>query len=103
MLQKMAQMQNTISKIQKELAEAVFEGSGANGLVKVSMKGTGEMVSLNISPEMAASLVKENDIETLEDVVMAAFRSAYTAKENATAEKMKTLGKLPFGMKLPGL
>lgn len=97
-LQQMAQqMQRQMQKIQEELAVAIVEGSAGGGAIIVKMNGHRELQGITISPEV----VDPNDVEMLQDLLMAAVADA-TKKAQDMAEQR--LGPLTGGMKgIPGL
>ncbi len=88
------QMQARMEQAQQELAEAEVEGSAGGGLVKATVSGTGEILSVTISPEA----IDPDDAETLGDLVVAAVRAA---QESAQQMQADALGPLAGG--LPGL
>ena len=100
-LMKQAQaMQSRMQDIQAELERLVVEGQAGGGAVRIGMSAKGQIRSVNIE----ASLLKPEDKEILEDLIIAAHDDARRKGEAATEEKMKgmTSGmKLPPGMKLP--
>ncbi len=99
-LMKQAQkMQEQLMAAQAELANATVEGSAGGGMVKATVSGSGELVSLTIDP----SVVDPEDVETLTDLVVAAVRDASRAAQDLTAEKMGPLAGGLGGMGLPGL
>jgi nucleoid-associated protein EbfC len=99
-LMKQAQkMQEHLMAAQAELADAQVEGSAGGGMVKATVTGSGELVSLTIDP----SVVDPEDVETLTDLVVAAVRDASRAAQEMTAEKMGPLAGGLGGMGLPGL
>lgn len=100
MLKGINELQKRMDTVQKEIAEQVFEGNSAQGMVKVKMTGKGEIKSVAIDP----SLMTE-DSETLGDLVTVAAKNAYDAKEAVAKEKLSGIAKglLPMGLKLPGL
>ena len=95
-------MQQQLADAQAELAEAEVTGTAGGGLVTVSMRGSGEVLSVKIDPKA----VDPDDIETLEDLVLAALHTASDAVKQLTEEKMgpvtSGLGGLG-GMGLPGM
>ena len=96
-LMKQAQkMQEQLMAAQAELADTQVEGSAGGGMVKATVTGSGDLLSLSIDP----SVVDPEDVETLTDLVVAAVRDAARAAQELTAEKM---GPLAGGMGLPGL
>ncbi|WP_456436859.1 YbaB/EbfC family nucleoid-associated protein [Desulfurobacterium sp.] len=81
-LMKMArQLQKQAEKMKKEIEEMEFKGS-AGGVVEVTVKGTGRLVSVEISPEV----VKDGDVEMLGDMIIVAANQAID-KANETMEK----------------
>ncbi|HVE62891.1 MAG TPA: YbaB/EbfC family nucleoid-associated protein [Mycobacteriales bacterium] len=96
-LMKQAQkMQQQMLAAQEELAQAEVSGSAGGGLVSVTVLGNGELQSIAIDP----SVVDPEDIETLQDLIVAAVRDANHAVSELQAEKM---GPLAGGMGMPGL
>ncbi|MEO1280556.1 MAG: YbaB/EbfC family nucleoid-associated protein [Pseudomonadota bacterium] len=99
MMSKVKDMQARMQKMQEELVELEFEGQSGAGLVKVLMNGKGEMNRLSIDP----SLMKPDDVEILEDLIIAANQDAKSKVEAGLQEKMaEVTGGLPIppGMKL---
>jgi len=88
------QMQKQMEEAQEKLNEVDFEASSGGGMVTAKVKGTKELVSVKINPEA----VDPDDIEMLEDMVVAAVREAMEKADKATADKM---GKFTNGM--PGM
>ena len=96
-LMKQAQkMQQQMLAAQEELAQTEVEGHAGGGLVKVKVTGSGEVVEMAIDP----SVVDPADVETLQDLVVAALRDASRAVSELQQEKM---GPLAGGMGIPGL
>ena len=100
-LMKQAQkMQQQLAAAQAELAEAEVTGTAGGGLVSATMTGSGELVALTISPEA----VDPDDVETLQDLVVAAVRDASRAANELAATTMGPVtGGLGGGLGLPGL
>lgn len=90
------QMQNRMMKIQEELEQAVVQGTSGGGVVTVEVSGQREMKSIKIDP----SAVDPEDVEMLEDLVLAAVTDAMDKAAKMNEEKM---GALTGGMKIPGL
>lgn len=88
------QMQQKMAEAQKELAESVVEGTAGGGAVKVEMTGKKEIVSVKIE----ASVVDPEDVEMLEDLIMAAINDA-TKQANDLSDKIMA----PFGAMAGGL
>ena len=96
-LQKMLkQAKEMQERIQRETAEMRIEGSSGGGMVTVTLDGNKNLVSCRIDPEV----VNKEDVEMLQDLIMAAFNDANTKVEEALSEKLGALG---AGMKIPGL
>ncbi len=96
-LMKQAQkMQQQMMAAQAELAEAEVTGSASNGLVTVTASGSGEVKSVKID----ASVVDPDDVETLEDLVVAALHDAARAAGELSSQKM---GPMAGGLGLPGM
>ena len=96
-LMKQAQkMQQDLAKAQEELSNKIVEGTSGGGMVKVEMNGKNQVLSIKIDPEV----VDPDDIEMLEDLIIAALNEAQE-KVNQTSES--ELSKLTGGMKIPGL
>jgi len=103
-LMKQAQkMQQQLADAQAELAEAEVSGTAGGGLVTVTMLGTGEVTAVKIDPKA----VDPDDVETLEDLVMAAVHAAADSVKALTEQKMGPLtaglGGLGGGLGLPGM
>jgi DNA-binding YbaB/EbfC family protein len=98
----MRQLQARIQKMQDELAAQTVEASAGGGAVTVRLSDIGmgpaqaRVQSVKISPEA----VDPEDIETLEDLVVAAVNEALSKAQKVAADK---LGPLTGGMKLPGM
>lgn len=93
------QMQNKLAKAQAELAVARVEGSAGGGLVTATVTGNGELESVVIS----ASVVDADDIETLQDLVVAAVRDANRAAKELADETMGPMAAGLGGLGLPGM
>ncbi|MCX7713939.1 MAG: YbaB/EbfC family nucleoid-associated protein [Chthoniobacterales bacterium] len=88
------QMQAKVAEAQEELARQTFEGSAGGGKVHATVNGAGEVVSLKISPEV----VDPEDVDFLQDLILAAIREASGKAKDAMREKV---GKLTGGLGLP--
>ena len=95
-------MQEQLATAQAELAELEVSGTAGGGLVTVTMTAAGEFRSVKIDPKA----VDPDDVETLEDLVLAAIHNASGAARETTEEKMGPLsagmGGLGGGLGLPG-
>lgn len=100
-LMKQAQeMQARMSQMQADLETREVTGASGAGMVQVTLNGKGELKSIKLDK----SLVDPNEIEMLEDLIVAAHRDAKGKVETAMAEEMSKLTgglQLPPGMKLP--
>ncbi len=93
-------MQSRMGEMQSKLEAMTVNGQSGGGLVKVTMNGKGAVQSISIDP----SLMKADEREILEDLLVAACADAKGKVEAAAADEMKSLtGGLPLppGMKLP--
>jgi nucleoid-associated protein EbfC len=98
-LMKQAQkMQEQMLAAQQQLADAEVTGSAGNGLVTVTVSGTGEVKSVSIDPQA----VDPEDVETLEDLIVVAFREASDAAKAMAEETMGPLTAGLGGLGLPG-
>ena len=91
----MKQLQQAQEKIQAEIAALVIEATAGGGMVKAEMDGQKQLRSLKIDPEV----VNKDDVEMLQDLVLAAVNEASRKVDEAIQEKV---GGLTGGMKLPG-
>lgn len=100
MMKQAKQMQEQMGSLQEQIVDLEAEGSAGAGLVIVRLNGKGDMKGLTIDP----SLLKEDEGEILEDLILAAHTDAKAKLEallqEKTQEMMGGLG-LPAGMKLP--
>jgi DNA-binding YbaB/EbfC family protein len=100
-LMKQAQkMQQDLLAAQAELAEREVQGSAGGGMVTATMTGDGALVALTIDPKA----VDPADVETLQDLVVAAVRDASRAVSELTEATMGPLTSgLGGGLGLPGM
>ena len=102
LLQQAQQMQQQLVAAQEEMAATEVTGTAGGGLVSATMTGSGELTALTIAP----AAVDPDDLETLQDLVVAAVRDARHAVDQLAAETMGPLaGGLGGGggLGLPGL
>lgn len=100
MMGKVKEMQAKMEKMQEEIAALEVDGKSGGGLVTVTMTGKGELKGVKIDP----SLFKEDDIEILEDLIVAAHKDAKDKAEAIAAEKTKEMTAglpIPPGFKMP--
>ncbi|HZO33082.1 MAG TPA: YbaB/EbfC family nucleoid-associated protein [Chloroflexota bacterium] len=92
----MQQMQNRLAKIQEELGSETVEASVGGGMVTITMTGHQQVESVKIDPDA----VDPDDVETLQDLMLAAFNEALKKSQELASTR---LGALTGGMKIPGL
>lgn len=100
MMKQAKDLQSKMASMQEEVAAIEVEGTAGAGLVTVTLNGKGEMRGVSIDP----SLVKPDEAEILEDLIVAAHNDAKAKAEGALQEKMKELTgglQLPPGMQFP--
>ncbi len=86
-------LQEQFSQIQEEMKNLRVDGSAGNGLVKVTLNGDRELISIKINPEC----VDKDDVEALEDLISAAFSDAGSkVEEKNPSSELDGLGSLPF-------
>jgi nucleoid-associated protein EbfC len=93
-------MQAKMAEAQAELEALLLDGEAGGGLVKVTLTAKGALRNIAIDP----SLLKPEDREILEDLIVSAHAQARVKAEEATTEKMKAVAgglPLPPGLKLP--
>lgn len=90
------QMQNRLAKIQEELASETVEVSAGGGAVKLAITGQQRVQAVTIDP----SVVDREEVELLQDLMVAAFNEAIARSQELAARR---LGALTGGTKIPGL
>ncbi|PRZ43010.1 hypothetical protein CLV47_10366 [Antricoccus suffuscus] len=93
------QMQEQLQKAQQEIQSATVEGSAGSGLVKVVMTGGGELQSIEIDPKA----VDPDDVETLQDLIIAAVRDGSREASELAQKAMGPLAGGMGGLGLPGM
>ena len=99
MMKQVGQMQARVQQMQEELAALEIDGQSGGGLVKVTLTGKGDLKKVRIDP----SLVKPDEAEILEDLIVAAVADAKVkldAKLQAKMQEMTGGLPLPPGLKL---
>jgi DNA-binding YbaB/EbfC family protein len=95
------QMQQRLQEAQDKMEQLTAEGSSGAGMVKLTLKGKGELLSLTIDP----SILNPGDKEIIEDLIKAAHADARRRLDEAMADAMKQatggLGGMLPGFKLP--
>ena len=92
----MKQLQEAQERLQSEIAALVVEAAAGGGMVRVEMDGHKQLRSLRIDPEV----VSKDDVEMLQDLVLAAVNEASRKVDDTIQQKV---GGLAGGMKIPGL
>jgi DNA-binding YbaB/EbfC family protein len=92
----MKQLQQAQERIQAEIAALTVEAASGGGMVKVEVDGQKQLLRLTIDPEV----VNKEDVEMLQDLVLAAVNEASRKVDEAIQEKV---GGLTGGMNIPGL
>lgn len=96
MLQKVQKMQGEIQKMQAELQARTFEATVGGGAVTVVMSGKKELQSIKLAP----TAVDPEDVEMLQDLIVAAINEAMHQIDEVSEKEMN---KITGGMKLPGM
>jgi DNA-binding YbaB/EbfC family protein len=96
LLKQAQQFQSKMAKLQEELAERTVEASSGGGMVTVVANGRQEILSITIDPEV----VDRDDIEMLQDLILAAVNDALARAKSMLNEEM---GKLTQGLNLPNI
>lgn len=96
MMKQMKKMQQQMQKAQEELKEKTVEGSAGGGMVTVLANGHKQVLEITIKEEV----VDPEDVEMLQDLVLAAINDALTKADELAA---KDMGKFTGGMNLPGM
>jgi nucleoid-associated protein EbfC len=98
MLKQAQKMQQQVADAQAELGAAEVTGTAGGGLVTVTMSGLGEVKAVKIDPKA----VDPDDVETLEDLAVAALHNAAEAVRALTEEKMGPVAGGMGALGLPG-
>ena len=96
MMKQAQQLQAKMMKLQEELADKTVESSSGGGMVKVTANGRQQIVSIQIESEV----VDPDDVEMLQDLVLAAVNDALAKSQEMVSSEM---GKLTGGLNIPGL
>src|SRR5579883_1594134 len=96
LLKQAQELQNKLMQAQQEAAEAVIEGTAGGGVVRAQVKGDMKVLGITIEKDV----VDPDDVEMLQDLILAAIKDA---QEKIEAKQSETMGALTGGMKLPGL
>lgn len=96
LMQQLQRMQEELVRVQESLKDETVTATAGGGMVTVVMNGHQDLMSLSIKPEA----VDPNDVEMLQDMLIAAFKSA---QEQARALAAERLGTVTGGISVPGL
>lgn len=96
LLKQMEEMQRNMVKAQEEVSATVVEGSAGGGMVAVKLNGKQELETVTLSPEV----VDPDDIEMLQDLIVAAVNDAQRKLQEISQSKM---GAVTGGLQIPGL
>lgn len=96
MMKQAQKMQSQFMKAQEELQQKEVEGTAGGGMVTVKMNGSNQLVSIKINPEV----VDPEDVEMLEDLVVAAHANAL---EKVKEMSDSAMGSITGGLNIPGL
>ena len=91
MMQQAQQLQREMQKEQEALSETEFEGSAGGGMVTVRMNGAHKLLGIELKPEV----VDPDDVEMLQDLIVAAFNDC---NEKIEAENEEKMGKYTQGL-----
>ena len=94
--QMMKQAQKMQEQLQKQMQELRVEATAGGGMVTVTVNGAKQLMSLRIDPEV----VSKDDVEMLQDLILAAINDAHRKVDEALASQMQGM---MGGLKLPGM
>ena len=94
--QMMKQAQQMQERLQKQMTELRVEASAGGGMVSVVVNGTKQIQSITIDPEV----VSRDDVEMLQDLIVAALNDAYRKVDD---EMQKSMGGMLGGLRIPGM
>jgi len=96
MMKQAQQLQSKMMKLQEELADKTVESSSGGGMVRVTANGRQQVLSIQIEKEV----VDPDDVEMLQELVLAAINDALAKAQEMVSSEM---GKLTGGLNIPGL
>ncbi|MDD3653173.1 MAG: YbaB/EbfC family nucleoid-associated protein [Desulfotomaculaceae bacterium] len=96
MMKQVQKMQQDMMKLQEELKSRTVESTAGGGMVKVIASGNNEIVSIEINPQV----VDPEDVEMLQDLVLAAVNEALKKAQEMVSQEMS---KLTGGLNIPGM
>ncbi|MEW5909355.1 MAG: YbaB/EbfC family nucleoid-associated protein [Thermodesulfobacteriota bacterium] len=96
MLKQAQRLQSDMLKLQEELAERTVEAASGGGMVKIIANGKQQIISISIEKEV----VDPNDVEMLQDLILAAVNEALSKSQEMVSSEMS---KLTGGVNIPGM
>ncbi len=96
MMKQVQKMQAEMARVQEELAEREVKANAGGGMIEVTANGKQEIIDIKIDPES----VDPDDVEMLEDMVLAAVNEAMRQAQEMASEEMQ---KVTGGLNIPGL
>jgi len=96
MMKQAQKMQNQLAKIQEEMADKAVEATSGGGMVTATVNGRQQVLSIRVEPEV----VDPQDVEMLQDLIVAAVNEALKKSQDMMAEEMS---KITGGLQIPGL
>jgi len=96
MMKQVQKMQQDIANLQEEMKTRTVECTAGGGMVKVTANGNNEILAIEINPQV----IDPEDVEMLQDLVLAAVNEALKMAQEMVAQEMN---RLTGGMKIPGL
>ena len=96
MIKQAQQMQKKMQEMQQKSESLEIEGSSGGGMVKATVNGKGQLITVKIDQ----SIVSKDDIEMLEDLIVAAFNDA---KNKVDTQVNQEMASITGGMNIPGL
>jgi hypothetical protein len=96
MMNQLRKMQQEMAKAQEDIQTTTVEGAAAGGAVKITMTADNRVTKVSLDK----SVVDPDDVETLEDVIVAALNDARAKAEEFASKRM---GSVTGGLKIPGM
>ncbi len=96
MMKQVQKMQAEMARVQEELAEREVKANAGGGMIEVTANGKQEIIDIKIDPDA----VNPDDVEMLEDMVLAAVNEAMRQAQEMASEEMQ---KVTGGLNIPGL
>ncbi len=96
MLRQAQELQNKLMQAQQEAAMAITEGTAGGGVVRAQVKGDLKVLGITIDKDV----VDPEDVEMLQDLILAAIKDA---QDKIDAKQSETMGALTGGLKIPGI